>query len=251
MPLNRREFLASTAALPLLAGLRSAPAFADEPRHEPPYLALKKFIPPGSDEFVEEKTAAQIVAALDEAFKTGILKNEPTGYSPCPASYRQIGPDLQEAVYNQSDTKVSEGWTKWVRLAKTIRRAQFYALPGDLVRFEISSQLTYRVGMWRQKWRDGLLVEFVPLEEHVASATTPWFRDVTGSALAEVSSFGKQLAFGVPYWRAKLDPATGIDLYGSNGISVGDIDGDGVDEIYVCQPGGLPNRLYKFAPKAR
>ncbi len=71
---------------------------------------------------------------------------------------------------------------------------------------------------------------------------------MTGSAFAQASSFGKQLACGVPYWRAKLDPATGIDLYGSNGISVGDIDGDGIDEIYVCQPGGLPNRLYKFTP---
>src|ERR1019366_6993621 len=32
--------------------------------------------------------------------------------------------------------------------------------------------------------------------------------------------------------------------YGENGIAVADIDGDGLDEIYVCQPGGLPNRLY-------
>ena len=42
-----------------------------------------------------------------------------------------------------------------------------------------------------------------------------------------------------------LDSATGIDLYGSNGIAVGDIDNDGMDEIYVCQPAGLPNLLYK------
>ncbi len=251
MPLNRREFLASTVALPLLASLHSAPAFAEEPRHEPPYLALKKFIPPGSDEFVEEKTAAEIVAALDEAFKTGILKNEPTGHSPCPSHYRTIGNGLQEAVYNQSDTNVSRGWANWVRLVKTARRAQFYPLSGDLVRFEISGQdengrLFYRVGLWRQKWQNGQLIEFVPLEEHVASCPKVWFRDVTGSAFAQASSFGKQLAFGVPYWRAKLDPATGIDLYGSNGISAGDIDADGIDEIYVCQPGGLPNRLYKF-----
>jgi hypothetical protein len=41
------------------------------------------------------------------------------------------------------------------------------------------------------------------------------------------------------------DSASGIDVYGNNGIAVGDIDNDGWDEIYVCQPGGLPNRLYQ------
>ena len=56
----------------------------------------------------------------------------------------------------------------------------------------------------------------------------------------------EQFSRGVPYWRARLDPASGIDIYGSNGISVGDIDNDGEDEVYVCQPGGLPNRLLKF-----
>ncbi len=254
MPVNRREFLTSTAALPLLASLRSAPAFAEEPRREPPYLALKKFIPPGSDEFAEEKEAAEIIAVLDDALKTGILKNEPTGYSPCPAQYRSIVPDLQEALYSRSDTKIGDGWERWVRSLKTVRRAQFYPLPGGIVRFEIASQdekgqLVYRVGHWRQKWEAGKLVEFVPLEEHVVVGAQPWFRDVTAAAFAQVSSFGKQLVRGVPYWRARLDPATGIDLYGSNGIAVGDIDNDGCDEIYICQPGGLPNRLYKFGPQ--
>lgn len=71
-----------------------------------------------------------------------------------------------------------------------------------------------------------------------------WFIDVTGGALTGASR--EQLARGVPYWAAALDPATGIDIYGNNGIAVGDVDGDGVDEIYVCQPGGLPNRLLKW-----
>jgi hypothetical protein len=101
MPLNRRQFLASTAAFPILAGLRARPAFAESSRHSPPYFALEKFIEPGFDEFSQEKHAAIIAAELDQAFRTAALKNEPTGRSPCAASYRPIVPGLQEAIYNQ------------------------------------------------------------------------------------------------------------------------------------------------------
>ena len=73
------------------------------------------------------------------------------------------------------------------------------------------------------------------------------FRDATSSFFEEAPSFRNQLLKGVPYWRSVLDSACGIDVYGSNGIAVGDIDSDGWDEIYVCQPAGLPNRLYKTA----
>ena len=37
----------------------------------------------------------------------------------------------------------------------------------------------------------------------------------------------------------------GIDIYGHNGVSVGDIDNDGYDDLYICQPAGLPNRLFR------
>ncbi len=214
MGLNRREFLAATGAAALLLKVR--PAFAESVRHEPPYLALEKFIPPGVDEFACEKEAAEVVAKL-----RAILPNE-----------------LGERV-------------PWVRFFKNIKRAAFFPLPGGIVRFEISGQdqagkLVYRTGRWRLGWDAGRLTGLETVEESVASAATPWFRDVTADAFAGVSSFRNQLAKGVPYWRARLDPATGMDLYGSNGISAADIDGDGQDEIYVCQPGGLPNRLYKF-----
>jgi tetratricopeptide (TPR) repeat protein len=65
------------------------------------------------------------------------------------------------------------------------------------------------------------------------------FAEVTGTVLRD-----EQLERGIPYWIARMDAASGIDIYGNNGIAVGDIDGDGRDEIYVCQPAGLPNRLF-------
>ena len=67
------------------------------------------------------------------------------------------------------------------------------------------------------------------------------FADITGTVLDS-----EQLSKGIPYWLARIDPATGIDIYGNQGLAVGDIDGDGLDEIYVCQPAGLPNRLFRY-----
>jgi len=75
MPLNRREFLTSTAVLPLLAISDIRPMFADAPRPTPAYLTLQTFIQPGLDEFPEEKEAARIVAELDHAFRSGNLPN--------------------------------------------------------------------------------------------------------------------------------------------------------------------------------
>jgi tetratricopeptide (TPR) repeat protein len=111
-----------------------------------------------------------------------------------------------------------------------------YVLPGSVVRYEKESKGEYRTG-----YRRGSEI----ISETVARADTPLFEEITGDLFAGVSSFHDQLARGIPYWRSRLDSASGIDVYGSNGIAVGDIDNDGWDEIYVCQPGGLPNRLYK------
>ncbi len=249
--LSRREFLATAAAVPALTGLPCPQAFAEESQHTPPYLALEKFIVPGNDEFPEEKTALLIREALQHALRSGELP-DCSGSSPCPKSYRALAPDLEEAVFDPADGAVARGWKRWVQSLGTIRRAQFYPLPEGIIRYEVASEhngsLLYRVGRWKQNWDSGKLVAFSPVEEHVASSAQPYFRDVTATAFKNVRSFDEQLSRGVPYWRARLDPATGIDIYGSNGIAVGDIDNDGSDEIYVCQPGGLPNRLYKFNP---
>lgn len=90
--------------------------------------------------------------------------------------------------------------------------------------------------------------EFLLSPAALAATTPPRFSDVTAAVFGGTASFRDQLSKGIPYWRARMDVACGIDVYGSQGIAVGDIDNDGRDEVYVCQPGGLPNRLYRFRP---
>ena len=69
--------------------------------------------------------------------------------------------------------------------------------------------------------------------------------DISAATFGKNESYSAQLLHGSDYWRTILDGACGIDIYGHNGVSIGDIDGDGFDDLYVCQPGGLPNRLYR------
>jgi tetratricopeptide (TPR) repeat protein/cytochrome oxidase Cu insertion factor (SCO1/SenC/PrrC family) len=107
-----------------------------------------------------------------------------------------------------------------------------------------------RVGHWDLEWRATSSGEFriqrwQPIDETKSRSIAPVFMDVTATALGGNSSYSAQMLRGVDYWRTVLDGACGIDIYGHNGISLADIDNDGLDELYVCQPAGLPNRLYR------
>ncbi len=88
-----------------------------------------------------------------------------------------------------------------------------------------------------QKWRH--------VEETRSRSLAPVFEDIAGLAFESCASFSQQLVPGVDTWRTVMDGASGIDIYGHNGVAAGDIDGDGFDDLYICQPAGLPNRLYR------
>src|SRR5271165_5192646 len=131
-------------------------------------------------------------------------------------------------------------------------------LNGDLktrVRYEfVGTGLGFhreqRAGQWDLEWQATEASRFVlrtwrASEEIRSRSIHPWFADIAPQALGRVSSYSGQMLRGVDEWRTILDGASGIDIYGHNGVSVGDIDGDGFDDLYVCQPAGLPNRLYR------
>jgi len=107
-----------------------------------------------------------------------------------------------------------------------------------------------RVGQWELEWepnsgREFRLRNWQALDETWSRAADPIYVDIAAQALGGNPSYASQLLRGADYWRTVLDGACGIDIYGHNGVSVGDIDGDGFDDLYVCQPAGLPNRLYR------
>ncbi|HEY4837614.1 MAG TPA: VCBS repeat-containing protein, partial [Candidatus Acidoferrales bacterium] len=124
-----------------------------------------------------------------------------------------------------------------------------------VVRFELvgTGQDFYReqrVGNWQLSWKlspsqELQLRSWKAIEETRSRSMTPVFADVARHAFGGNPSYAAQLLHGTDYWRTVLDGASSIDIYGHNGISVADIDGDGFDDLYVCQPAGLPNRLFR------
>ena len=76
------------------------------------------------------------------------------------------------------------------------------------------------------------------------SATGPApFADKTREVMRHCVSFGDQLARGADYWYGNFDVAFGIQQ-GNQGISLCDVNGDGREDLFVCQPAGLPSRMY-------
>jgi Flp pilus assembly protein TadD/peroxiredoxin len=107
-----------------------------------------------------------------------------------------------------------------------------------------------RIGQWQTRWRPDSsdtwnIRHLTAGEESRSIISSPGFVDVTEHALRAIDSYRSQLLHGTDYWRTILDGACGIDVYGNNGIAAADFDNDGFDDLYICQPGGLPNRLYR------
>ena len=119
----------------------------------------------------------------------------------------------------------------------------------DLVGPGRSAHRVQRVGQWRMRWlkrpSGWRLAEWTALRDTRSSASSPVFTEVTTAAFGAIDSFRRQLGVGLDEWGTVLDSALARDSNGHHGIAVGDVDGDGLEDVYLCQPQGFPNRLYR------
>ena len=106
-------------------------------------------------------------------------------------------------------------------------------------------------------WRMGFSLDPEPRLEHLAveeyeeverAGGSLLLADCTESVLGGNPSFAEQILPDLHFWWSSLDRLSGITFRGYQGLSVADVDGDGLDDLFVAQPGGLPDRLYLQRP---
>ena len=77
-----------------------------------------------------------------------------------------------------------------------------------------------------------------------ANGGGPMFADCTEAVLGNTPAFAEQLVPGMDQWLHTIEIQYHINIGGWEGVSISDVNGDGLDDLYLSQPGGLPNRLF-------
>ncbi len=73
------------------------------------------------------------------------------------------------------------------------------------------------------------------------------FTDCTAEALTDRKLIDSQFVYGREHWFSQTENALGVEGRG-NGIAIGDVNNDGLEDLYFCQSAGLPNRLLLRQP---
>lgn len=79
---------------------------------------------------------------------------------------------------------------------------------------------------------------------HLPEQSDHLFSDCTEAVLAANPCFQDQLLRGLNHWLERSQQRRLFLRLGTPGIAVADVNGDGLEDIYLCQENGLPNKLF-------
>lgn len=102
---------------------------------------------------------------------------------------------------------------------------------------------------WNIRWSrtDPPSITQLVSESHEETATVgkhnTLFADITEAVLGKDPSWKNHLSHGVDHWRRQLERTVAPGITANAGLALGDLNGDGLDEVFLCRPLSLPNRV--------
>jgi Tfp pilus assembly protein PilF/peroxiredoxin len=281
LTLSRSELASqgSTASAPS----PTATTFHYEAEFRPPPAieALQRHLAPGDDAFPEERIVDALTAQLETL--SAALRERPAGAADAAGvllapqftggrlagaelaagsqplaiarATASAGATLDRAVF-QKELSALTGAFAAIDVAEfLITRVE--AVPGGVqttVRFDLAGAATDGgraewIGHWQVRWQQEgsrwSIAEWTMDDAVGSRAAGPIFTEATDVAFASIPAFAAQLKPNLDDWITRLDGAFMPGGMGHHGVSAGDADGDGLDDLYVSQPSGLPNRLFR------
>ena len=126
----------------------------------------------------------------------------------------------------------------------TIITKQYLTVVGSSERGRLEENAVWSTEWHRSSKAEKFTLGWIGVEDFERStlkSDAPMFVDCTESILGDNESYRKQLLYGFDYWLERIQE---IWINGTPGLALGDVNGDGRDDLYICQEAGLPNLLY-------
>ncbi|MFP6873093.1 MAG: VCBS repeat-containing protein [Verrucomicrobiales bacterium] len=190
-----------------------------------------------------------------EVFKDGALsisrgaaQNQATATHQGRAGFQQSLIQYAKDIGAKTDAQIKTTF-KIIRVEVSAAKATTLALLETICSKD--EQQLQQTSTWKCSWvREGkntspLLssITVSDFEEVIYQSGLPAFINATHSLMGNEKSFREQMLHGADYWYGNLDVAFDIHQ-GNHGMSIGDANGDSLDDLFICQPAGLPNLLY-------
>jgi hypothetical protein len=271
-----------------LTVLPDDPTAVVRPRRAPATEAFLEKLKPGTDEWVAEALADSAKVNLNrlgDELATGEVDGSVVGsFVETPFACSALRPPLSRTYHNdglevwhaRADAapqafKDSTGFAEALGhliepLSRSTNRRFFFKVissepSGDNLSTAVLYQATgsgpvrvQQSATWHCEWGRGadeawrLRTIRVSDFEEVRRPGRAMFADRSEAVLGRNRSWADQLGRGLDYWRGRIDLQLGITVSGHEGLALGDINNDGLDDLFVCQPGGLPNLMYQQNP---
>jgi len=153
---------------------------------------------------------------------------------------------LREPLVGAKDLRFKFKLFRVLRSAESITTRQYFSISG-----RTASGLVEQNATWSARWsKDNKggppRLAWIGVEQFEQAeslgAGGALFSDCTESVLSGNDAYRAQICRGTNYW---LPRSQDWGMYrGELGIAIGDVNGDGLEDLFLCQEWGLPNRLF-------